>query len=172
MTTFYLWWPQRLLPMDEITGDWYLYIDNTLKKQNRESTKGVFEVINYEGPQLEMMKITLFIWIFDTRTPGSVPHCGTCLCSNCWDQIPRTCHVFTRLFTSNKMFVIKSFVNLLTKDLITNKIYTTLFHECTFPSSPIGLNRGWAIKYNAIATSDDVIGGRYNGGLVLRQIYL
>ena len=35
------------------------------------------------------------------RTPGSVPHCGTCLCSNCWDHIPRTCHVFTRLFTSN-----------------------------------------------------------------------
>ena len=35
------------------------------------------------------------------RTPGSVPHCWTCLCSNCWDQIPRTCHVFTRLFTSN-----------------------------------------------------------------------
>ena len=28
-------------------------------------------------------------------------HCGICLCSNCWDQIPRTCHVFTRLFTSN-----------------------------------------------------------------------
>ena len=35
------------------------------------------------------------------RTPGSVPHCGTCLCSNCWDQISQTCHVFTRLFTSN-----------------------------------------------------------------------
>ena len=35
------------------------------------------------------------------RTPGSVPHCGTCFCSNCWDQIPRACHVFTRLFTSN-----------------------------------------------------------------------
>ena len=35
------------------------------------------------------------------RTPGSVPYCGTCLCSNCWDQIPRSCHVFTRLFTSN-----------------------------------------------------------------------
>ena len=34
------------------------------------------------------------------RTPGSVPHCGTCLCSNCWEQIPHTCHVFTRLFTS------------------------------------------------------------------------
>ena len=27
--------------------------------------------------------------------------CGTCLCSNCRYQIPRTCHVFTRLFTSN-----------------------------------------------------------------------
>ena len=25
------------------------------------------------------------------------PHFGTCLCSNCWDQVPRTCHVFTRL---------------------------------------------------------------------------
>ena len=35
------------------------------------------------------------------RTPGSVPHCGTWLCSNCWDNCPRTCHVFTRLFTSN-----------------------------------------------------------------------
>ena len=35
------------------------------------------------------------------RTPGSVPYFGTCWCSNCWDQIPRTCHVFTRLFTSN-----------------------------------------------------------------------
>ena len=29
------------------------------------------------------------------------PHFGTCLCSNCWDQIPRTSHVFTRLFISN-----------------------------------------------------------------------
>ena len=28
-------------------------------------------------------------------------HCWTCLCSNCWYQIRRTCHVFTRLFTSN-----------------------------------------------------------------------
>ena len=35
------------------------------------------------------------------RTPGSVLIFGTCLCSNCWYQIPRTCHVFTRLFTSN-----------------------------------------------------------------------
>ena len=35
------------------------------------------------------------------QTPGSVPIFGTCLCSNCWDQMPRTCHVFTRLFTLN-----------------------------------------------------------------------
>ena len=34
-------------------------------------------------------------------TPGSVPQFGTFLCPNCWDQIPRTCHVFTRLFTLN-----------------------------------------------------------------------
>ena len=32
------------------------------------------------------------------RTPGSVPLFGTCLCCNCWDQIPRICNVFTRLF--------------------------------------------------------------------------
>ena len=35
------------------------------------------------------------------RTPGSVTHCGTCLCPNCCDQISRICHVFTRLFSSN-----------------------------------------------------------------------
>ena len=29
------------------------------------------------------------------------PLFGVCLCSNCWDQIPRTSHVFTRLFTLN-----------------------------------------------------------------------
>ena len=36
-------------------------------------------------------------------TPGSAPppHFGTCLCSYCWDQISRTCHAFSRLFTSN-----------------------------------------------------------------------
>ena len=28
---------------------------------------------------------------------------GTCLCSDCWDQIPRPCHVFTRLFTLNTL---------------------------------------------------------------------
>ena len=32
------------------------------------------------------------------RTPGSVPYFGTYLRSNCWDKIPRTCHVLTRLF--------------------------------------------------------------------------
>ena len=40
-----------------------------------------------------------------------------------------------------------------------------------FPS-PIGLNRGWAKNYNAIATSCDVIRGRYNAWLVSRQILL
>ena len=35
------------------------------------------------------------------RTPCSIPRFGTCLFSNCWYQIPRTCHVFTRLYTLN-----------------------------------------------------------------------
>ena len=34
------------------------------------------------------------------RTPGSVPLLGACLCSNCWNQIPRTCHVFRHYYVS------------------------------------------------------------------------
>ena len=40
----------------------------------------------------------------DMGTSGHLvpsPHFGTCFCSSWWDQITRTCHVFTRLFTSN-----------------------------------------------------------------------
>ena len=43
------------------------------------------------------------------RTLCSVPLFGTCLCSNCWDQIPRTCHVFIRLYTSNTPLVLSRF---------------------------------------------------------------
>ena len=50
--------------------------------------------------------------------------------------------------------------------------YYILLHEWKFSPSPIGLNRGWAKKYNAIATSGDVIRGRYNARLVSRQILL
>ena len=32
----------------------------------------------------------------------------TCLCSNCWDQIPWTCHVFTRLLTLNTPWYVLS----------------------------------------------------------------
>ena len=39
------------------------------------------------------------------------PHFGTCLCSNCWDQIPRTCHVFTRLFTLNTPWYFLNFAS-------------------------------------------------------------
>ena len=54
------------------------------------------------------------------RTPGSFPHCGTCFCSNCWDQIPRTCHVFTRLFTSITPWY---FSNLLSRIYSPDKSY-------------------------------------------------
>ena len=45
-----------------------------------------------------LLALPCFWHILVSRPP---PHFGTCLCSNCWDQIPRTCNVFTRLFTSN-----------------------------------------------------------------------
>ena len=35
------------------------------------------------------------------RTPDSVLLFGTCLYSNCWDQLSGTCRVFTRVFTLN-----------------------------------------------------------------------
>ena len=35
------------------------------------------------------------------RTPGSVSLLRTCLSSNCWDQFSRTCHVFSRQFSSS-----------------------------------------------------------------------
>ena len=48
------------------------------------------------------------------------------LSSNCWDQIPRTCHVFTRLFTSNTPWY---FLDFTLKCIFTRKLpicwYTT-----------------------------------------------
>ena len=38
---------------------------------------------------------------YPSRHQVPSPHLWTCLRSNCWDQIHRACHVFTRLFTSN-----------------------------------------------------------------------
>ena len=37
---------------------------------------------------------------------------GTWLCSSCWDQIPGTCHVFTRLFTLNTPWYFLDFASL------------------------------------------------------------
>ena len=37
------------------------------------------------------------------------PLFGSCLCSNCWDRIPRTSHVFTRFFTVNTPWYVLNF---------------------------------------------------------------
>ena len=47
-------------------------------------------------------------------TTSFVAHFGTCLCSNCWDQIPRTCHVFTRLFHLEYPLVLSQFCSVQT----------------------------------------------------------
>ena len=59
----------------------------------------------------------LLFWTF-----GSVPLLRTCLCSNCWDQIPRTCHVFTRPFTLNtpRYFSILATCPHLTRSILEN----------------------------------------------------
>ena len=38
------------------------------------------------------------------------PHFDSCLCSNCWDQIPRTCHVVTWRFNSKTPWYFLDFV--------------------------------------------------------------
>ena len=45
-----------------------------------------------------------------------LPLLGTCLCSNCWDQIPRTCHVSTRFFTLNTLWYFLDFTLLQSND--------------------------------------------------------
>ena len=73
------------------------------------------------------------------RTPGSVPHFGTCYCSNCWDQIPRTCHVFTRLFTSNTPWYFLDFTcnSRITQDPLRSVYMVSIgyfnFHITNFP---------------------------------------
>ena len=42
-------------------------------------------------------------------TPGCIPLFGTCLCSNCWDQIPRICHVFYSTFHLEYPLVLSRF---------------------------------------------------------------
>ena len=42
----------------------------------------------------------------------------TCLCSNCWDQISRTCRVFTSLLTLNTPRYFLDFALLFTKSLV------------------------------------------------------
>ena len=75
------------------------------------------------------------------RTPGSVPHCGTCLCSNCWDQIPPNCHVFARLFTSNTPWYFLDFAyhnrkiyisHWLVVPLYIEIFWTMIYHIITF----------------------------------------
>ena len=56
------------------------------------------------------------------RTPGSVPLFGTCLYSNCWDQIPRTCHLFTRLFTLNTPWYFLDFPVLLRNCVVGDSV--------------------------------------------------
>ena len=55
------------------------------------------------------------------------PHFGTCSCSNCWDQTPRTCHVLTRLFTSNTPWYFLDFACDASKEAISAVAYLKLY---------------------------------------------
>ena len=85
------------------------------------------------------------------RTPGAVPHCGTCLCSNCWDQNPRTCHVFTRLFTSNTHWY---FLDFACSSNPLNRIYQHLKGSKISTSSTKCVFFGWSGNHDARPDSD------------------
>ena len=83
----------------------------TKRCQNKLKPKGMKFYSRY-GDLIKQYEVSLSQMLSDIlwhasreclpfRTPDSGPHCRTCLCPNCWGQIPRTCHLFTRLFTSN-----------------------------------------------------------------------
>ena len=61
------------------------------------------------------------------------PPFWTCLCSNCWDQIPRTCHVFTRLFTLNTRWY---FLDFAFSFKWIKKVLNCLFRELLVPIMP------------------------------------
>ena len=70
------------------------------------------------------------------------PHFGTYLCSNCWDQIPRTCHVFTRLFTSNTPWYFLDFACSISESEITF-LDTTIYKGERFMGSRILDNKSY-----------------------------
>ena len=58
------------------------------------------------------------------------PHFGTCLCSNCWDQIPRTCQV-TYLLDFSSLGTFSILLNILFKSFFCKmSIYTVYFFIC------------------------------------------
>ena len=61
------------------------------------------------------------------------PFLGTCLCSNCWDQILRTCHIFTRLFTLNTPLYFLDFAFDVIKFAFDNSIH--IIHQKKYPKS-------------------------------------
>ena len=90
------------------------------------------------------------------------------------------CHILTLLppgasvFHKHMSSSLKSFVcrNYLLCIKCTYYMHFVFLHEWKFSPSPIGLKCGWAKRHNPIATSDDVIRGRYNARLVSRQVLL
>ena len=56
------------------------------------------------------------------------PPLGTDLCSNCWDQIPRTCHVFNRIIPLNTPWYFLDFISLW-QDLFCWYTCTTFWHH-------------------------------------------
>ena len=92
-------------PLTNVTYKWHSEPWATLASQpTRLSTNFMTLIPSLTFTELWVvsMEHLQHMWLASReRLPflGSVPLFGTCLCSNCWDQIPRTCHVFTRIFT-------------------------------------------------------------------------
>ena len=88
-------------------------------------------------------------------------HSGTWLCSNCWDQIPRTCHVFTRFFTSNIPWY---FSILLVKGCAKLTVLTDWQEQIQVGSRSVALRCVFDLKLRGIHLTEIIIKVWVNNG--------
>ena len=81
------------------------------------------EIYGYMQVKTHMVWLSWFasLWCF-YLIAHTVWACSSYECSNCWDQIPRSCHVFTRLFTSNTPWYFLDFTFILRAALLSSKL--------------------------------------------------
>ena len=92
---------EDLIQQYEVSLSWMLHGILTLDQPIRPSTNSMTLIQSFTFTELWVVSMEHLQRLWHARrehlpfrTPGSAPLFETCLCSNCWDQIPGTCHFF------------------------------------------------------------------------------